>query len=368
MVDPRADARERMDAARRAAEEKLKRALKPLEKTTDYLRCIPAFVEFACALFDAKARELLRNATDRRRFEAELEALAARIMRTILPDASLAAQRTGRAAIACSCRCLRDSRVKRITTYVAEWVVGGPEHVWEYATGAEWEEDADGERRPATDPAYGMHGMWERFAPTGVKFCLRFPTEKEKVRRALQSALRRAKTYWMGRFHEQEADAASMPVLEASSSPEELRASAAEPPALIASASVPARQPELPSAPAPEAAAADQPAETPPPSAPRAKGRRRGPSANYKTAKRLAAIVASFDPQGSGQWRRSENLDELLEALEKGDSDGTIPTPNGWEEKSIEDWTDAGLNAQTRSLAKKAIQHHLDVAGRQLKL
>lgn len=179
MTDLPAGAAERMRAVRRAAEEKLKCDLDPLRMTMDVFGCIPAFAEFARAIFRGEAEELLAIAARAESFEAGLEALAARIVEEIMPDAGLAiARASGRAGAL-------------------------PQYERDMATGTLWEVDADGARRPASDPAYGEHGDWERHAPLGVKFRVRgslYPGINAAVRAALASTLRSEKTYWTGRY------------------------------------------------------------------------------------------------------------------------------------------------------------------------
>jgi hypothetical protein len=176
MADLPADAKERIAAARRAAERKLKRDLKPLEGTLNLLACVPTFVKFACALFDAEAAELRTTAA------ADLEALLVRIIEGIMPDASLDAQRAhGADPLALSV----ELEVVTKTLLVQE---KGADGVWRLAS---------------DDPAYGQHGDWESFAPEGVRFRVRrnlYPEANAAVRAALESALRSRKTYWVGQY------------------------------------------------------------------------------------------------------------------------------------------------------------------------
>jgi hypothetical protein len=293
-VDPPAGVIRRIEEKREAAEERLRRTLEPLEKTRDYQKCIPAFVEFAGDLFDAVAKELWQNhAAD----QEHLEKLLAYVVQGIMAAQSLARARPPSEA------------------------AGGQGHIWQYATGEQWQEGAGGAKRPVKDPAYGQHGDWERFAPRAVRSLLRLSPYRENVRFALDSALREKMTYWMFR--------SPAPV-------------AAEQPA----ESMPAGE-EAPSEPLIEA----------PPPKPRAK---RGPSTDYETAKRVAKIIARA---GAG-WSLSKKLDRVLQALDKA----RIPIPKTWKKKELLTWTDAGLNNKTRKLARSAIQHHRELAaeGRRL--
>jgi hypothetical protein len=106
-------AREQMNAARRAAERKLERALKPLEQTEDVLACVAAFAKFLRALFrsvkdkllaaiDWEAAWLAGEAASTERFDAVLEALLAHTIEEGLSEATLAAQRASGAAGASS--------------------------------------------------------------------------------------------------------------------------------------------------------------------------------------------------------------------------------------------------------------------------
>jgi hypothetical protein len=214
MSDLPAGATERIAAARRAAEANLKSALAPLQKTQNPLECATVFAEeLARPLFGREADELLASidcaaalsagsGATAKRFDAQLEALLARVVETIMPDASLDAQRTDETATGLA-------------------VVND--------TGTLWERGADGVLRLATDPAYGHHGDWEEFAPRGVKFCVRrnpYPGTNTAVRNVLESALRAEKTYWMGRFYQrgavhrnEDADAAHTPVPEVAAEP-----------------------------------------------------------------------------------------------------------------------------------------------------
>ena len=86
-----------------------------------------------------------------------------------------------------------------------------------------------------------------------------------------------------------------------------------------------------------------------------AKHGRRGPSRDYETAKKVAAMVAPFAPQ----WQSGVTLDNVLMALD----DEEIPIPKTWRKKhDLHTWTDAGRDSKTRHLARKAIQHHLALA------
>jgi hypothetical protein len=95
---------------------------------------------------------------------------------------------------------------------------------------------------------------------------------------------------------------------------------------------------------------------------PSAKRRHPGPSKDYETALRVAAIVTPFGPQ----WSSGETLDEVLEALEEK----KIPTPRTWpkREEPLNSWTAAGLDSETRDLARKAIKYYLNLAEEALKL
>ena len=107
------NAHERLDAARRAAEDELKRDNKPLENSEDVLECVPAFAKFARALFrsvkdkllaaiDWEAAWLAGEAASTERFDAVLEALLAHTIEEGLSEATLAAQRASGAAGASS--------------------------------------------------------------------------------------------------------------------------------------------------------------------------------------------------------------------------------------------------------------------------
>jgi hypothetical protein len=179
MTDLPADARDRIDAARRAAEEELERDIKPLELTTDYLECLPAFVKFFRAIVRSEGAELRTNAADRERLDADLEALLARCVEEIMPDAGLDAARASDAS-ATPPNVMRDNATRTL-----------------------WEVGADGVLRLATDPAYREQGLWEHFAPAGVKFFVSRSLFKEAnaaVRAALELAGRDEKTYCMEQY------------------------------------------------------------------------------------------------------------------------------------------------------------------------
>jgi hypothetical protein len=298
------DAHERIDAARRAAESELERDLTPLGQTEDTLACAPAFAKFARALYGAEAQELIAHAATVERCSVALEALAAHIVEAIMPDAGLDIVRASSANDAQPPNVIRD-----------------------VVTGTLWERGS-----VARDAAYGERGDWERFAPLGVKFFVRrslYPEANAAVRAALESALLAEQTYWTGQFR-----------LRAESSLS-LTPAPSEPP-------IEPPQQQLPVSDAP-------------PPASGAKSRPHGPSPDYETAKRVAAIVAPF----GSQWRSSVSLDNVLAALEEG----KIPIPKTWKKnQGIDTWTDAGLDAKTRQFARKAIQHHLRLAdsGRKL--
>jgi hypothetical protein len=167
------------DAERRAAESKLENDLEPLQKTENALECAPTFAEFARALFRADAGKLLKNAATWERFDTGMEALLARTIEAIMPDASL--------------DIVRASGVDATP----------PNVVRDNATGTLWEVSADAVMRLAIDPAYAAHGYWERLAPPGVRFFVRrslYPVTNAAIRDALESALRAEKTYWIGRY------------------------------------------------------------------------------------------------------------------------------------------------------------------------
>jgi DNA-binding XRE family transcriptional regulator len=261
MADLPADAKERIAAARRAAERKLKRDLKPLENTEDVLACAPVFAKFLRALFRSEAKErltnaeangLLTNAGDEERFDAQLEALLARTIEEGMSEATLAAQRASGA----------DTRAPNVRLDVA--------------TKTLWEVGADGVERLASDPAYSEHNLWELLMPPGVKYRVRsslFPKTNAAVQAKLESELRKEKTYGMGQFREwaaarrgAEADAARMPLPEASApAPEESHAAAAGDDGAPMPVTIPepklTRLQQL-------RAPADQPAEPPPSPAP----------------------------------------------------------------------------------------------------
>ena len=186
-------AREQMNAARRAAERKLERALKPLEQTEDVLACVAAFAKFLRALFrsvkdkllaaiDWEAAWLAGEAASTERFDAVLEALLAHTIEEGLSEATLAAQRASGA----------ETRAPNIELDVA--------------TDTLWEVGADGVRRLASDSAYSEHNLWELLMPAGVKYRVRsslFPKTNAAVRAKVESELRKEKTYGMGQFREQ---------------------------------------------------------------------------------------------------------------------------------------------------------------------
>jgi hypothetical protein len=223
MADLPAGAIEQMDAAREAAEVKLKRALDPLQESENPLDCAPVFAEeWARPLFRAAAAKLLTNAGAAERFSAQLDVLIAHIVETIMPDAGLDIARAFGT---------EDARP--------------PNLIRDIATGTLWERSADGVvERLASDPAYDEHGVWEHFAPPGVKFFVRrslFPEANAAARAVLESALRAEKTYWMERFyerfHDQEAASRSdsQPPVNAepsAPSPKESRFAAAAPEAV----------------------------------------------------------------------------------------------------------------------------------------
>ena len=167
------------DTERRATERKLERDLEPLQGTENPLECAPAFAEFARALFRADAGKLLKNAATWERFDTDMEALLARTIEEIMPDASLDISRAPGAGAT------------------------PPNIVRDNVTGTLWEVGADGVLRLATDPTYAAHGDWERLAPPGVRFFVRrslYPVTNAAIRDALECALRAEKTYWMGRY------------------------------------------------------------------------------------------------------------------------------------------------------------------------
>ncbi len=77
-----------------------------------------------------------------------------------------------------------------------------------------------------------------------------------------------------------------------------------------------------------------------------------GPQPNLKLALRVLGIVERI--AGVGPWK--DRLDEICDALDEAH----IPTPKTWKKREIETWADAA--ALERELAKKAIEHHLELA------
>ena len=88
--------------------------------------------------------------------------------------------------------------------------------------------------------------------------------------------------------------------------------------------------------------------------------RKRGPTRDYKTAARVAEVIARVAPEGD--WR--SRLDDVLMALD----DEKIPTPKTWEQKhGYRNWYAAVADSSTRGrhLAVEAIKHHLKRAKEQ---
>lgn len=87
----------------------------------------------------------------------------------------------------------------------------------------------------------------------------------------------------------------------------------------------------------------------------KAQSRKRGPQTDYKTAAKVAKIVARVAPDGV--WR--SKLDDILMALD----DENIQTPKGWVSKhEYRSWyaaVAADTAARGRHLAVEAIKHHL---------
>lgn len=176
------DARRRISEARREAENDLKRALLPISGHDDVYPYLPAFSEFAQALFDAEAGEIVDCARSAASLDASLEDLSGRLVEGILPDHGLALARK-----------TRDPAFS--------WSKVAFEH--ELDSDVIWERDAEGRRVPACTEVvetYAQHGDWERFAPEGVRFQIRWPVQNALVRAALRQALAMRKAYWAGRF------------------------------------------------------------------------------------------------------------------------------------------------------------------------
>jgi hypothetical protein len=84
------------------------------------------------------------------------------------------------------------------------------------------------------------------------------------------------------------------------------------------------------------------------------KGRKRGPTADYDTAIRVAGIVALL--AGDSPWR--SKLDDICFEFDEKH----IPPPKTWKKRGHGDWCDC--LAAERELVVKAIEHHLELAGR----
>jgi hypothetical protein len=170
-------ARKRIAATRRRAETALKRALARVAASERVEPYLPAWREYAGALLDAVASELLESlgsaVSD---WSTEAKAL---IGESILPDASLA-----RAAL-------------------TDEMIDGISLVWDVATGLYYEERRDGTRTLAREEIlapFGRHGDWERFSPECVRYELRRSKEaKALVCAALDQELDMRAAYWLGR-------------------------------------------------------------------------------------------------------------------------------------------------------------------------
>jgi len=82
--------------------------------------------------------------------------------------------------------------------------------------------------------------------------------------------------------------------------------------------------------------------------------RKRGPSPDYETATRVAALVAKVAPEAP--W--GSKLDEICAELD----DEAVPRPKTWNRKGYKDWCDCLVGE--RQLVVKAISHHLNLAAR----
>ena len=93
---------------------------------------------------------------------------------------------------------------------------------------------------------------------------------------------------------------------------------------------------------------APEPMQEPPPKT----QRRRGPSADYETAERVAATVTGIAPNTA--WR--PKLDEICMELDEQ----KVPRPKTWKRRGYSDWFGC-LNGD-RELVVKAIDHHLKLS------
>jgi len=81
-----------------------------------------------------------------------------------------------------------------------------------------------------------------------------------------------------------------------------------------------------------------------------------GPKTDFETALKVRAVVTSV--VGDGPW--SDKLDEICEMLDDKVDAEKIKCPKPWAKKGLSDWTDAATHRP--DLARKAIEHHLNVA------
>jgi len=166
---------------RRKAEEQLKTDLAALAGSDDYKTYLPAFGDFASALFDAEAGPALGDWDTVDSYRSFLQTdLALRIIEGILPDRGVAKVRS---------KWSPEIAALSIEQHMESEII--------------WECRPDGSRVPARaeiQAAYAQHGDWEALAPKSVRWNLRFPPASADVRETIRQLLERRMFTWLDRF------------------------------------------------------------------------------------------------------------------------------------------------------------------------
>jgi hypothetical protein len=173
-----ADSLQRIAAARRDAELRIKQDFARSPEIYELEPYLGAVKVFACALFDAEAGELLALSNDSRTLAKAFKQLETRVIEGILPDRDLARipERSTESAVT----------IRRDVHGLVE------------------ERGTDGVFRPAGARRVALearHGDWENLAPDHVWHLFRLaPAKKQTVRKVLSQALQMRAFYWIGRL------------------------------------------------------------------------------------------------------------------------------------------------------------------------
>jgi hypothetical protein len=211
MIDLSIDAVQRIAAAEREAEIELKRALSTVADAQRAEPCIPAFRAFARALCEAEVKEWPPFHQDADALLAAIKTqVARRIVEGIMPDQGLAetwgsmSEEARKLPIEWEPETgilfegqpdptpLKRGKARFVDREIKGNIVRGNAAVWkDPPSGRLLRPDAIGPRAP--------HGDWERFAPEGVRWLLRFQAENALVRAALSQELQLRALYWVRR-------------------------------------------------------------------------------------------------------------------------------------------------------------------------